>query len=1113
MNEKMPRQQVSNPPLGEAFSQEIITSGQGISASLGAGDQYNHFYGVTEISAAPVSIAPPLGQRDPRFPLRGRDELVDSLLKAVLNKDPNPRVHILNGLGGSGKTSVALEVAAVALNHDVETWWVPAATRDRFIEGMYALCRRMGISSDDIKHGDGPDFLWERLNELRRPWLLIIDNVDDPEIMEVAGQNLISGTGWLRPILSPFGTAVVTSRDSSRAGWGSWCIFHEVRVLSSGEAAKVLTDYVGNKAGSHQQATELAQQLGGLPLALRLAGAYLADATNIPPEFTDEDAVLTFAQYQAAVEQGRFDEVFPSSNDEGSFAHEEARRLVTQTWEMSLDLLHRRGIKKARQVLRLLSSFADAPIPYRALLHAQRLSESTIFSNVSGREIWEALQALNALGLIDSDESWTSETKNAVGTLRVHPLVRGISRHQNSKSNYPFEYFELAVTLAHRTAAGLERQSRDPQSWQLWSALFPHVSFLLRSSESLAFDAAYENSDILQLAADSADASLQYLQSRGYYEQAELECQAIVRVQTRILTEEHVNTLHARHRLGHVYDYRGKFEEAETEHREVLDLQRRALGEEHPDTLTTWHCLAGLLARRGQLETAEVEYRAVLNKRRQILGEEHLSTLSTRHRLGHVLADRGKLEEAETEHREVLSLQRRALGEGHPNTLETWHCLAGLLVRRGRLETAEVEYHAVLNKRRQILGEEHPGTLTTWRQLAGLLSERGQLEAAESEYRAVLGIEGRVLGEEHPSTLGTRYRLAGLLSERGQLEAAESEYRAVVEIEGRVLGEEHPSTLDSRHRLGHVLEKRGKFEEAEKEHREVLGLQQRALGEEHPTTLNTWQCLAGLLSMRGQLEAAEAEYRAVLGVEIRVLGEEHPDTLNTRHGLGHVLDSRGKLEEAEKEHREVLGLQRRALGEEHPTTLNTWHCLAGLLAKREQSRAAKDEYSAVLEVESRVLGEEHPSTLGTRYRLAGLLSERGELGAAEAEYRAVFEAESRVLGEEHPNTLTTRYRLAGLLSERGELGAAEAEYRAVFEAESRVLGEEHPNTLATRYRLAGLLFKGGKLEAAEAEYRAVLGARRRILGDEHPSTLRVQRSLESLQTSMVRQVRNAQREE
>jgi hypothetical protein len=202
----------------------------------------------------PVSIAPPFGQRDERLPLRGRDRLLAELADIDGGADARARsrVRVLHGLGGCGKTRLALETAYQTQQRGTEVWWVSATESSGLVAGMRALGRRLGVTDAELEHGDPADVIWRRLATRREPWLLVIDNADDPQILAVAETRVGDGRGWLRPVVSPTGMVLVTSRDGNEASWGPWCGLHRLATLHADEAAGVLADHASHQAGQRR---------------------------------------------------------------------------------------------------------------------------------------------------------------------------------------------------------------------------------------------------------------------------------------------------------------------------------------------------------------------------------------------------------------------------------------------------------------------------------------------------------------------------------------------------------------------------------------------------------------------------------------------------------------------------------------------------------------------------------------------------------------------------------------------------------------------------------------------------------------------------------------------
>ncbi|MER7369037.1 tetratricopeptide repeat protein, partial [Nonomuraea wenchangensis] len=594
---------VGDPGRGQAqVWMEATASGHARTYQAGR-DQFILDTGDAKSRAEPVSIAPPLGMREAR-PLRGREDLLVMLadLRGVL---------VLHGLGGCGKTRIAVELAHAAMQREEPVWWITAASQTQLVAGMHALARRLGISAEELGQGDAADLLWERLGQQPGRWLLIVDNADDLSLLDGPGE-LRRGTGWVRPLhdRDAAGRVLVTSREGRASRWGGWCRLQPVQPLSDLAAGQILLDHAGAKAGTRQEAAALAVRLQGLPLALRLVGAYLAHTSAVPAAFADPAAPATFDQYLQLLRNR------PGEAGE-TLSQQQALAIVAQTWRLSLDQLARTGAPHARSLLTLLACFADAPVPHELLLRPAALAGSPLFAGITGTEIWETLRALADYALIEMPPA------DAVPTVVVHPLVRdaSIGRLEADRS-VDGAMLELAASLAEAAALAEETGlPEDPATWPLWQAFLPHALFLRTTIES-------------QPSADSSARS----------------CAAT-----------------AAHFAARVLAEQGGYAQAEQEYREVLAMRVEVFGEHHPDTLTTRYEIARMLAVQGGYAQAEQEYREVLAMRVEVLGEHHPDTLATRHAIAFVLAVQGGYAQAEQEYREVLAMRVEVFGEHHPD--------------------------------------------------------------------------------------------------------------------------------------------------------------------------------------------------------------------------------------------------------------------------------------------------------------------------------------------------------------------------------------------------------------------------------------------------------------
>ncbi|WP_194924599.1 NB-ARC domain-containing protein [Catenulispora pinisilvae] len=293
-------------------------------------------------AAASGSVGAPFG----RLPqtICGRDRELN-LLAADLHRQPS-KVRVLTGMGGVGKSALALAHAASVRDDGCDVMWVDASSQIRINEAMWQVALIAGAPRDTVSdHWRIPgrsaaDLAWQYLAALDRRWLLVFDDADDLDALTCAESVLPDGTGWVRPPTGAGVGVIVTTRDHNVAAWGSQIAETlELRTLERPDAATVLLG-LAHHAGGRAAAEELGMLLGGLPLPLHLAGNYLSGSSTDPLACAG-----TFNEYGQLLQQAPLvlDEAFADVSGGRQHGDAVARRTVARTFGLSVDLLRRQG--------------------------------------------------------------------------------------------------------------------------------------------------------------------------------------------------------------------------------------------------------------------------------------------------------------------------------------------------------------------------------------------------------------------------------------------------------------------------------------------------------------------------------------------------------------------------------------------------------------------------------------------------------------------------------------------------------------------------------------------------------------------------------------------------
>ena len=497
--------------------------------------------------------------------------------------------------------------------------------------------------------------------------------------------------------------------------------------------------------------------------------------------------------------------------------------------------------------------------------------------------------------------------------------------------------------------------------------------------------------------------------------------------------------------------------------------------------------VAGYVLRSGESKDAMNRYDTLLPAFERVFGIHHPKTMMVRYGRACAMAGLGKLEECVAELSNLLEDQSAVLGGGHPDSWLTRVKLVEQLNLLGRAEEllALCDDEVDVSESGLVAHDLFFGSLLKTAALAG---DKRAGEAI-SVCRDLLRDMERKLGLDHDSVLEARSNLAAALRRDNRLGEAVTEYRLLVQGYERVLGSDHPMVSVARHNLATVLRDVGRVEEAIDAYREVLTDQLRLLGGDHLGTLETRSNLAGVLWSVGRVEESVEAYREVLTDQLRVLGSDHPDTLTTRSNIASVLQDVGRVEEALDAYQVVLDDCLRVLGADHPDTLATRSNLAGALQAAGRVEEAVGAYQAVLPDLLRVLGSDHPATLRARGNLAAALLEVGRAREAVGAYRAALADQVRVLGPDHPATLAVRHNLAVALRVAGWEEEAVESFQAVLPDLLRVLGPDHLSALLTRDNLVEALSAAGRFDEAASVYQSIFEARLSSSDPDDPDVL------------------------
>lgn len=766
----------------------------------------------------------------------------------------------LYGLGGVGKTQIALEYTHRFMADYDLVWWVPSERADEISGALADLARKMGLKVGDNVAEAAETALEELRRDTTPRWLLVFDNADDPKQLE---PYMPTGLGHV----------IITSRNQA---WTHSAEPLEIDVFAPDESVSHLLRHVPQL--DLADAKRVADALGHLPLAVEQASAWLEE-TGMPAQVYVEQLATQSTRILALNQPPDY------------------QTPVVATWNLSFDRLKQRSPAAVR-LLQLLAFCSPGPISMN-LLYSDEMNECL-------RPFDETLNEKLMLGRVIRDISRFALVKVDQGTnsLQIHRLVQAVIRSQMSDAEQVEARHEVHKILVG--ARPRQGETDDPANWSTYDIIWPHLT----PSQADECD----DPRTRQLLIDW----VRYQWKHGEFESAMVLARRLENLWTHLLGADHQQTLHLQFHIANLLRSQGQFADARDLDTYVLERQRAVLGTDHPHALITANGLGADLRALGDFQRALALDQETYESFKDQFGEDYPRTLAAAHNLGSSLRLAGDCFTARQLDEESLDRQRQVLGRDHPHTLLSAASLALDLRAAGAFRDSVNLLRETWEKYRDVVGDDMTETLLTATSLAVSLRKAGEQSEARTLAQDTYERYKRRYGADAPDSQSCALNLACDYAAVNEMSHALELVTGVKATLQASLGAEHPVTLVAANNLACYLRCIDRLPEALALIDETLGRMQRNLGESHPLTLSCAVNLANCRGDAGDGAAAEKLERQTITLLRSTLGRDHPDTLVCEANLATTLRQRGHHQEAEELRTRVMADFSRVLGAGHP---------------------------------------------------------------------------------------------------------------------------------------------------------------------------------------------------
>jgi tetratricopeptide (TPR) repeat protein len=818
----------------------------------------------------------------------GRTEILEQLHRAlasditavVATAAAGSSPTALQGMGGVGKTQVAIEYAW-RYRHEYDlVWWIPADQSVLVRSSLAALAPRLGLAAPTATGIE--DAAAAVLEALRRGqpykrWLLIFDNADQPEDI-----NSIIPRGP--------GHVLITSRNHRWQG-----VFDTVPIDVFDRAESIA--FINKRAPKGVNADEadmLARELGDLPLALEQAAALLAETGMSAEQYMR----LLHEHATQLLAEGKPPE-YPVS--------------MTAAWSLSVSQLKEK-LPEAVELLRCCAFFGPEPIPRDVFVplaeHEQdRLPDAEGHLQVALDPRLGSLlddPILLSTAIRELGRYALARIDSASRTIQIHRLVQALLRDELGKSD------QLQMRHAvHLLLANAAPEMPDiPPNWSRYGDLLAHAD------PSHAVECP--NPEVRRFCLDI----VRYLFTSGDARAARTFVTKVIEEWEKRFAGEHRRyVLEAYRHLGIALRELGEYRAAFDLNQRTLNEMQIVLGPDHEETLLLTNSHGADLRAMGNFRIARDHDEESLERHARIFGPSDRRTLRAANNLA---LDYGLISDYKTaldRHKKTFQQQRSpGSGVSAQNVLSSWNGLARIVRLSGNyLEATDLGEDALAFGVEQ-LGIEHPWTLRTAkdlsiaRRMCGAVGEG--LEQAEETYSRWL----RLRGPGNPDTLASAMNVANARRMTGRIEEGFELAQDTMARYPEVYGDDHPYNHSCAVNLALLLRARGDMSGAHTVDERSLDRLDARLGRDHHFTLTCAVNLATDLAELGDTRAArELGEDSLRRLEV-LLGGDHPLTMACAANLVQDLRSEGAGEEADRVARDTLARYDITLGLDHPDT-------------------------------------------------------------------------------------------------------------------------------------------------------------------------------------------------
>jgi TIR domain/NB-ARC domain len=324
----------------------------------------------------------------------------------------------ISGLGGVGKTQIALEYAYRYRNNYDAVFWTQGETRETLTSSFLTIAELLKLPEKDAKDQNIPVDAVIKWLETHTRWLLILDNSDDLGITREFIPPIFGGHILLTTRAQAMGRLAQSLKvETMNPDVGALFLLRRAAFIAFNASLEEADD------ADREVAMEIVKELGGLPLALDQAGAYIEETANDLSEYLE----LYRTQRSALLKR------------RGGLISDHPEPVAT-TWAISFQKVEQLN-PVANEILRLCAFLYPDAIPEEIIIKGLSFVSKQAQPFITDPfTLTTALESLLAYSLVTRDKT--------NHTLSIHRLIQAVLKDEMNTELY-WQWAKRAISIVN----------------------------------------------------------------------------------------------------------------------------------------------------------------------------------------------------------------------------------------------------------------------------------------------------------------------------------------------------------------------------------------------------------------------------------------------------------------------------------------------------------------------------------------------------------------------------------------------------------------------------------------------------------------------------------------